>query len=69
LLSKTFEPLEGKSKKENKNIFAENLFHLSVELFRANSNIVTNELMRGKQLLVSAVRWQHWSQICFATFI
>jgi hypothetical protein len=24
---------------------------------------------RGNQLPVSAARWQHWSPICFATFI
>ncbi len=30
---------------------------------------VSTELMRGNQLSVSAMRWQHGSQICFATFI
>ncbi len=25
--------------------------------------------IRGNQLPVSAVRWQHWSELCFATFI
>ena len=25
--------------------------------------------MRGYQLPVIVARWQHWSQICFATFI
>ncbi len=30
---------------------------------------VSTELMRGNQLSVSAARWQHGSQICFATFI
>jgi len=25
--------------------------------------------MSENQLTVSAARWQHWSQICFATFI
>jgi hypothetical protein len=26
-------------------------------------------IMSGYQLPVSATRWQHWSQICFETFI
>jgi hypothetical protein len=25
--------------------------------------------MRGNQLPVSATRWQHWFQICFAIFL
>jgi hypothetical protein len=42
----------------------------SVELLMTNfpTNYGT-ELMRGYQLQVSADRWQHWSQKCFATFI
>ncbi len=26
-------------------------------------------VMWGNQLPVSAIRWQHWSPICFATFV
>jgi hypothetical protein len=42
----------------------------SVELLMTNfpTNYGT-ELMRGYQLRVSADRWQHWSQKCFAAFI
>jgi hypothetical protein len=32
------------------------------------SNMQISQL-GGQQLPVSAARWQHWSQICFATFI
>jgi hypothetical protein len=40
---------------------------LGVDIHKTTYKVLT--IMRGYQVPVSAVRWQHGSRICFAAFI